>query len=393
MLKVTPQWGPDDKVSLEGLVRHTRFDDHSDDRREQSFGPLPLYTTDTQRLDLETTLAQGRLNWTHRFGSGIGLDARLGANLLRRASNTRFLGEDERRVLAMDEQVTSATTERGRVATGKLRLPYAEGHAVALGWDGEQARRDEWRSQRQSSPIGRPVVQLDERYRTSIRRLALYAQDEWDPDDALSMYAGVRWAALRTRTDGDGVAPTGHRSDVVSPVVQVLWKPPAAAGDQVRLEVSRTYKAPRAVDLIPRRYVAIDNTPTTPNLQGNPDLRPELAWGIDLAYEHALPRKAGVVNVNATVRRIRDVILDRLTFDRGAWVSTKANQGDASVRGLELESRVSLRAMWPEAPDAELRASVSRNWSTVCRGRTTASTARCRSVPSSPRIGAWPACR
>jgi outer membrane receptor for ferrienterochelin and colicin len=363
--KFSPQWGENDKVSLEALLRHTRFNDHSDDQRESTLGPLPLYSSDTQELDLRTTLTQGRLNWTHTLAGGATVDTRLGANFLRRASSTLFQGQDEHQDLAMDEHVTSATTERGFTAAGKFRLPYSEGHAIALGWDGEQTRRDESRSQRQSSAIGRPVVDLDESYRTAIQRLALFAQDEWDWDEALSAYAGVRWATLRTRTEGMGLAPVGNRSAVFSPVVQVLWKPPEIPGDRVRFALSRTYKAPRAVDLIPRRFVAIENTPTTPNLQGNPDLRPELAWGIDMAYEHALAGKTGAVNVSASTRRIRDVILDRLTLDNGAWVSSKANQGSASVFGLEVDSRLSLRAAWPDAPDMDIRASVSRNWSTV----------------------------
>ena len=363
--KLTAQWGEIDKVSVEALLRHTRFSDRSNDQRESTLGPLPLYSSDAQTLELRTSLAQGRLSWTHTLAGGATVDTRLGVNFLSRASSTLFLGQDEHRHLAIDEHVISEATERGFIATGKLRAPYSDAHAIALGWDGEQTRRDESRSQRQSSPIGRPVLNLDESYRTAIRRLALFAQDEWELSEYFSAYAGVRWATLRTRTEGVGLAPVGNRSAVLSPVLQVLWKPLGIPADQVRLALSRTYKAPRAVDLIPRRFVAVENTPTTPNLQGNPDLRPELAWGVDIGYEHSLPGKAGSVNVSASARRIRDVIFDRLTLDKGAWVSTKANQGSASVFGLEVDSRLSLRAVWPDAADVEARASVSRNWSTV----------------------------
>ena len=365
--KISPNWGDQDKVSIEAVVRHTRFDDHSDDQRTTTLGPLPRYSSDTQKLDLVTTLAQGRLNWTHTLSGGGTVENRLGTNYLRRASNTQFLGRDDLGSLAMNERVTSSTTERGFLASGKFRLPYSNGHAIAVGWDGDQTRRDESRSQRQSSPIGRPVVDLDEQYQTTVQKLAVFAQDEWDLDETLSAYAGVRWASLRTNTEGQGMVPVGNRSSVLSPVLQVLWKPPGIAGDQFRFALSRTYKAPRAVDLIPRRFVAIDNTPTTPNLQGNPNLRPELAWGIDAAFEHALPSKMGFVNVNASARRIRDVVLEQLFLDNGAWVSSKTNAGSARVYGLEVESRLNLRAAWSESPDMDVRASVSRNWSTVER--------------------------
>lgn len=363
--KLAPQWGEKDKLSVEALLRHNRFDDHSDDQRTTTLGPLPRYSSDTQGLRLVTTLVQARVNWTHAFDNGGTAEARLGTNHLRRDSDTHFEGQDERGILAMNERVSSATTERGLSGSGKFRLAYRAGHAVAIGWDGERSQRDEARSQRQSSPIGRTVVDLDEAFRTSVDRLAVYAQDEWDWDDTLSAYAGVRWASLRTRTDGQGLEAVGHRSAVLSPVLQVLWKPPGLPGDQLRFALSRTYKSPRAVDLTPRRFVAVDNTATTPNLQGNPNLRPELAWGIDLAFEHALPRKAGSINVSAMARRIRDVTLDQLTLDQGAWVSSKANAGSARVLGLEVESRLNLRAAWPAAADMDLRASLSRNWSSV----------------------------
>jgi outer membrane receptor protein involved in Fe transport len=267
----------------------------------------------------------------------------------------------------MDQRVQANTQERGLTGAGKFRLAYSEGHALAVGWDGEQTRRDESRSQRQASPIGRPVVDLDESYQSTVWRLALCAQDEWDLDDSLSAYVGVRWAALRTRTDGSGFTTVSNRSSVVSPVLQVLWKLPGASGDQARFALSRSYKAPRTVDLIPRRFVAFDNTATTPDLRGNPDLRPELAWGVDLAYEHALAGGAGMFNVSASARHIGNVILDRLALENGAWVSTKANQGSARVVSLEVDSRWRPRAHWPTAPDAELRANVSRNWSHVDR--------------------------
>ena len=47
------------------------------------------------------------------------------------------------------------------------------------------------------------------------------------------------------------------------------------------------YWAPNTFDLIPRRFIANNNTATTPDFEGNPNLKPELAWGADVACEHA----------------------------------------------------------------------------------------------------------
>lgn len=139
--KLAWQFGESDKFSIEALLRHTQFNDRSDDRREVFLGVLPPYLSENQTLDLRTTLAQSRMNWTHTFEGGATADTRLGANLLRRASDSVFLGEDERLALAMVQRVKSNTTEHGFTAAGKVRLPYSEGHALASGWDGEQNQR------------------------------------------------------------------------------------------------------------------------------------------------------------------------------------------------------------------------------------------------------------
>jgi outer membrane receptor protein involved in Fe transport len=354
-----------DKLSVEALLRHTRFDDRSDDLRQTSLGPPAPYPSDELRSALRTTLAQLRLEGTHTLEGGATIEARLGSNQLWRDSAVAFQGRDEAKALTMDEHVQSTTTERAFVASGKLRLPYSEGQAVALGWDGERALRDDVRAQRQTSLTGRPTLDFDEQYRATVQRLAVYAQDEWDISDALALYAGARWATLRTRTEGRGLETLGQRWSVISPVLQLLWKPPAARDDQFRLALSRSYKAPRTVDLIPRRLVAVDNTPTTPDLRGNPALRPELAWGVDLAIEHAAGGGASSWSLGASARRVQDVILDQLALEDGVWVETRANQGAAHVYGLEFDSRWRPRASWPAAPNVELRAAASRHWSRV----------------------------
>jgi len=91
-------------------------------------------------------------------------------------------------------------------------------------------------------------------------------------------------------------------------------------------------------------------------VQGNPDLRPELAWGLDAAYESYFG-KEGSVSVSAYARRIRDVTLTRLFQQDGVWVEAPFNSGNASVRGVELEAKL------PLSPKLDLRANLARNWS------------------------------
>jgi outer membrane receptor protein involved in Fe transport len=161
-------------------------------------------------------------------------------------------------------------------------------------------------------------------------------------------------------------APADVRSQVWSPLLQSLWKP--GASDQVRLALTRTYKAPQIVELIPRPYTVDNgNSPTNPDKQGNPALRPELAWGLDAAYEYypGGGRDGAMLGASASLRRIGDVMMERLYQERGRWVATPFNHGAALVRGIELEAKLPLAALRAGAPALDLRANLARNWSRV----------------------------
>ena len=84
------------------------------------------------------------------------------------------------------------------------------------------------------------------------------------------------------------------RSRVFSPLLHAVWKPDPKGRDQVRMSLTRSYRAPSTGTLIARptlstRFpVDVTNDPTSPDRAGNPDLKPELATGIDLAFERYL---------------------------------------------------------------------------------------------------------
>jgi outer membrane receptor protein involved in Fe transport len=107
---------------------------------------------------------------------------------------------------------------------------------------------------------------------------------------------------------------------------------------------------------MPRRYtVDNNNSATNPDQQGNPNLRPELSLGADLAWEHYFG-KEDMLSVSAFTKRIRDVTLDRVFQQNGVWIVTPSNAGAASVRGLEFEAKTRRGALaW--------RANAARNWS------------------------------
>jgi outer membrane receptor for ferrienterochelin and colicins len=66
-----------------------------------------------------------------------------------------------------------------------------------------------------------------------------------------------------------------------------------------------------------------------------------------------------------STRRITDYTRNLVSFDGARWISAPTNSGDARTYGLELEAKFPLKAVMETATNLDLRASVSRNWSTV----------------------------
>jgi hypothetical protein len=205
----------------------------------------------------------------------------------------------------------------------------------------------------------------DEFYESQVSRLAVYGQDEWNVTPAWSVYLGARWEGIRTSTAGNTYSEVKNSSSVLSPVAQTLYKLPGTKGDQVRLAVTRTYKAPGQQQIIPHRFTSVNNSQTEPDSIGNPNLKPELALGIDASYEHYWAEGA-LLSASVSSRSITDYTRSMVvSFDGARWVSTPTNSGDARTYGLELEAKFPLKAVMDTTTNLDLRASLSRNWSTV----------------------------
>jgi len=358
-----------DTLEWQTLLNGSRFRNHIHTLVQTEAGNPPPVPDLLSSMEADYTALRSTLAWTHAFASGSTLEARLGVdgaegrNLQLRSGN----GIDGRPVT--DDSVQADMHERGITSTGKYTVKLENGHALSVGWDGGLSRHREMRVERDTLRPLVPGVLPDEAFRANLGRLALYGQDEWKLGEALSAYAGVRWEGVRTRASGKVFESTTIRSSVWSPLAQVLWKLPGAKaeegkGSQLRMALSRTYKAPDLGNLLPRRQTYENNSPTEADFQGNPNLRPELAWGLDAAWEHYWAKDA-MVSLGTSVRRIGNYTGNRVYFDGDRWVMTPVNEAHAESRSLELETRFPLTAVIDGAPALDLRASVSRNWSHV----------------------------
>lgn len=325
-------------------------------------GPNPIFDETAAYSHNRNVFARTDLTRALTLASGAKLETKLGLNGLRNTSEVNEFG-NQMQNLRRDSTIANKTTEAGFTTTGKYSRNFARGHALSMGWEGGISHRDESRVQRDVDLPGTRTENTDEEFSARVKRLALFAQDEWNISTPWSMYAGIRWEGIDTTSEGNTFSPVNRRDSIWSPIAQTLYKFPNKR-DQLRFALTRSYKAPSAANLIPRRITSINNGPNEPDRRGNPMLEPELATGIDASYEHYWAKNA-LFSASASVRRISDYIRQDLQFDAGRWVVVPVNDGNAETRSVELEAKFPLSALLDNAPSIEVRASVSRNWSRV----------------------------
>lgn len=241
-------------------------------------------------------------------------------------------------------------------------------HNLVSGVEVEAVRRQDSRTLLQD---GLPLlVDFGDNLRAESTRWAAFAQNEWSITPNVAAHVGLRWEGIETVGDpGDGSRPS-NRSSVWTPLLHGVWKPDPNGRDQVRLSLTRSYRAPPLGALIARPTIASlfptdgPNEPTHPDRAGNPDLRPELATGIDLAWELYLPG-GGLLSANLFHRRIRDLMRGVVALETVSWsavprwVSRRRNIGNAQTSGVELEAKGRLDLFWDGAPRVDLSSNLS----------------------------------
>jgi iron complex outermembrane receptor protein len=196
-------------------------------------------------------------------------------------------------------------------------------------------------------------------------RSAFYTQDEWQINPQWGTYAGLRYEHLDTHGN-NGLMQSVNQSTVLSPMLHAMWRPEPDSKDQVRMSLTRSYKAtPISSLMAPYLRTSQDSTngsngPSDPDTVGNPYLKPELATGLDFALEHYLA-EGGILSASVFYRRVDNYVrtLVAQNLISGRWVSSPQNVGTANTEGLELEAKFRLNQLISEAPAVNLRANVS----------------------------------
>jgi len=303
------------------------------------------------QFDSRAPLLRSDLTWLHRTATGASLELTAGASHSPRVTDYDFLGRTDNDARPTFRHVHADIGDDVLLTKGRYGTAPGGAHTLVAGWEISRDKRSQTRLEQEYVPTGALNFALDQRYAGRIDRTAVYWQDDWS-EGPWSLSAGLRHEALATL-----VGATHQRSRMWSPVVQAAWKMTAAA--TLRAGLSRTYRPPTMVDLIPRRYTADNNnSATNPDTEGNPGLRPETAWGVDTGVDRYLGG-GGLLGASVYARRIDDVILQQLFQDGSRWISRPFNGGGATMHGISLEAKLAL------TPALTIRGNVTRNWSRV----------------------------
>lgn len=237
-------------------------------------------------------------------------------------------------IAALDDLTLGRLQEQGRQVAASLAWDATLAHTLTLGLSWNRQWRTELRDQTLSGqPVSTLVLQAGQ------QRQAWYVQDDWELSPTHQLTLGWRQEQLRLHSED-----LRQRQTLALPSVQWLWRLPQG---QWRTSVSRGFRAPALMQLQPRPYTSTHNTPLDPDQEGNPALRPERAWALDLQFQPKLARGQRL-SLGGFLRRIEDPMVTVTRWRVGElgaerWLRAPTNAPRAWARGLELELQ------WPLA--------------------------------------------
>jgi outer membrane receptor protein involved in Fe transport len=162
-----------------------------------------------------------------------------------------------------------------------------------------------------------------------------YARVTLEPMPDLTIDAGLRYEITRRTVSGEAVATTSYNAQTLNPSLHLRYAP--TADDQFRASIARTVRRPSYDSISPFQDDGPGDEDAT---RGNPDLRNEKAWGVDVGYERRLGGR-GIFGVNLFYRNVKDVIELVALGDNPSnplgQLFTPRNIGDGKTWGFEVD--------------------------------------------------------
>ena len=314
-------------------------------------------------------LLRSNLQWQNRFSDTQRLELKAG---VQDAKGTLDLSTF--RGLAVQRRSIGDNHDQGLSQAGKYAQAMGDDHSLTFGWDLEFRKRDETRKTTEEG-----VPQLPEfdgqPFSARITRQALFLQDEWEISPQWSTYLGLRGERIQTQSRGAVGNQVDNTSSVVTPLWHLNYKLDPKGKDMVRGSLTRSYKAPDLSSLMARPSLSglfpdvnAANTQLSPDRAGNPTLKPELATGLDIAFEKYLSG-GGLISIGGFHRSVTNLIRNVTSLQTVSYaavprfVSQPVNFSKAQTTGLEFEVKGRAGELLPSLFDVKtalnLRSSLS----------------------------------
>ncbi len=250
---------------------------------------------------------------------------------------------------------------------------YPGGHEVATGIKLARNRRSTDYADLVDGLPDNSLNLLGNQISTLSTRYQAFIQDDWRINRSWAAGAGLS-TEYRTYKTQEGAVHDESDFIIWSPTLHVSHRINGDRKRQVRLSLARTFQAPNVEQMLLRPHINAlaqcygsqrcgANTPETNDSSGNPNLRPERAFGANLSYTHGIGKSSEAV-IELYSRTILDKISTELALENVVWasvpryVSRPRNIGSAEVIGVNLEGRLGARDLWLDAPNLELLGSL-----------------------------------
>ena len=241
---------------------------------------------------------------------------------------------------------------------GKYTNIMGGGHQWVSGAEVERVRRTQTIVGSYDFGPSTPVLPANSDLQASTMRYAIYSQDEWQLTPHWATHLGARYESLTTE-GSTGASDVTNRNSVFTPLLHAMWRPDPDSRDQVRMSLTKSFKTPSMPSLLARRTYSKDReSPNSPDIEGNPNLKPEVATGLDIAVERYLPQ-GGVLSASAFHRRVQNLIRNVIRPDGTGYLSRPENISEAVTEGIELEAKFRMDQWMADAPHIDLRNNIS----------------------------------
>ena len=288
---------------------------------------------------------RGNLTWIHRFSEDQRIEIKAGVQQFRGGFELNNLRSNVTQLKTNGNNRDDAITQ-----AGKYSQLLGDQHTLTAGWDLETRERQERRTTTDGAGLALLSAFEGQAFEAKMNRQAFYIQDEWEISPKWQLYLGLRNERIVSESTNT-TSPLVNVSSVTSPLAHVTYKFDPKSKDMVRASLTRSYKAPGLNTMLARPVINgaytntnITNTYLSPDRIGNPGLAPELATGLDIAYENYLSND-GILSVGLFHRNLTNVVRNLTVLRQVSWanaprwITQPQNFSDAVTQGVEFELR------------------------------------------------------